>query len=158
MHSTHATSDKHVADWAGDIKGSTVGRPSSQAETEVGKSLGQLTETEVYKQEPWSTVHSVLCCIMKWIGVGAYNLDLWLDDFDKRGSLSQAVILQLQEDPDLQPHLQLVARIAEELLRMCEDEGRGKISDNLHDPEHGILILRITVSSQPQPVWMTPGH
>ena len=95
---------------------------------------------------------------MRWIGVGAYNLDLWLDDFDKRGSLSQAVVLQLREDPDLEPHLQLITRIAEELLRMCEDEGRGKMSDNLHDPEQGTLILRITVCSQPQPVRTTSGH
>ena len=89
---------------------------------------------------------------MKWVGVGAYKLDLWLDDFDKRGSLSQAVIVRLEEDPELQPHLKLVTRIAEELLRMCEDEGRGKMSDNLHDPDLGTLILRITVCSQPQPV------
>ena len=88
---------------------------------------------------------------MRWIGVGAYRLDLWLDDFDKRGSLQPAVISQLREDPDLQPLLQLITRIAEELLRMCEDEGQGKMSDNLHDPDMGVLILRITVSSQPQP-------
>lgn len=93
---------------------------------------------------------------MHWIGVGAYKLDLWLDDFDKRGSLSHAVIAQLEEDPELQPHLRLVTRIAEELLRMCEDEGRGKMSDNLHDPDLGLLILRITVFSQRQPEWMMP--
>lgn len=89
---------------------------------------------------------------MRWIGVGAYKLELWLDDFDRKGSLSQAVVSRLKEDPDLQPHLQLVARIAEELLRLCEDEGRGKMSDNLHNPDLGTLILRITVSSQLQPV------
>lgn len=88
---------------------------------------------------------------MRWIGVGTYKLELWLDDFDSRGTLSQAVVLQLREDPDLRPHLPLVARIAEELLRMCEDEGRGKMSDNLHNPDKGTLILRITVSSQLQP-------
>ena len=83
---------------------------------------------------------------MKWTGVGAYNLDLWLDDFDSRGSLSETVITQLQEDPDLHPRLQLIARVAEELLRMCEDEGKLKMSDNLHNPDLGLLILRITVS------------
>lgn len=88
---------------------------------------------------------------MRWIGVGAYRLELWLDDFDSRGTLSQTVVSQLREDPDLQPHLPLVARIAEELLRMCEDEGKEKMSDNLHNPDRGILILRITVSSHLQP-------
>ena len=94
---------------------------------------------------------------MRWVGVGAYKLDLWLDDFDERGSLSQEVVRRLGEDPDLQPHLRLVTRIAEELLRMCEDEGRGKMSDNLHDPDMGTLILRITVYSQQQPPWQ-PRH
>ena len=87
---------------------------------------------------------------MLWTGVGAYHLDLWLDDFDRRGSLAPEVITQLQEDPDLEGHLQLLTRMAEELLRMCEDEGQGKMSDNLYDPDQGTLILRITVSSQPQ--------
>ena len=84
--------------------------------------------------------------------MGTYKLDLWLDDFDKRGSLSQAVITELQEDCELQPHLQLVTRIAEELLRLCEDERSGKMSDNLHDPDQGTLILRITVCCQQQPL------
>ena len=38
------------ADWAGAIKGSTVGRPSSQPETEVSKSLGPLQSV------PWCAV------------------------------------------------------------------------------------------------------
>ena len=38
---------------------------------------------------------------MLWTGVGAYHLDLWLNDFDRRGSLAPEVITQLQEDPDL---------------------------------------------------------
>lgn len=92
---------------------------------------------------------------MRWIGVGAYRLELWLDDFDSRGTLSQTVVSRLREDPDLKPHLPLVARIAEELLRMCEDEGKGKMSDNLHNPDRGTLILRITVSSHTQPAPLT---
>lgn len=92
---------------------------------------------------------------MRWTGVGAYKLELWLDDYDKRGSLSHSVIEQLSEDEDLLPYMELITRIAEELLKMCEDEERVKLSDNLHDPEQGTLILRITVTSQPQPLWMT---
>ena len=61
---------------------------------------------------------------MLWTGVGAYHLDLWMNDFDRRGSLAPEVITQLQEDPDLQGHLQLLTRMAEELLRMCEDQGQ----------------------------------
>lgn len=88
---------------------------------------------------------------MRWIGVGTYKLDLWLDDFDKRGSLSPSVIKKLEKDPDLECHLRLIKRISEELLNICEDEVRDKMSDNIHDPDHGILILRITVYCQPQP-------
>ena len=91
---------------------------------------------------------------MRWTGVGTCSLGLWLDDFDRRGSLSSEVIGQLRRDPELEPHLKLITRIAEELLRMCEDEGIGKMSDNLYNPEQGTLILRITVCSQPQPHWM----
>ena len=92
---------------------------------------------------------------MRWIGVGAYKLDLWLDDYDELGGLSRAVMRCLQEDPHLRPHLRLIKRIAEELLRLCEDEGKMKMADNLHDPDMGTLILRITVCNQQQPDWMT---
>ena len=93
---------------------------------------------------------------MRWVGVGTYKLDLWLDDYDERGGLSHAVTKTLQEDPQLKPHLRHITRIAEELLRLCEDEGRSKMIDNLHNPDRGTLILRITVNNRQQPDWLRP--